>query len=402
MPGRDKVFIQEAVVAGFNIKSIKAAREALFTNCEPDERYVYRGPKLSTKLEKANHAFETLFIKMKSLDATGKMPILACPAEDIKWLPQSRKDEHEVCSEQILKMDTEIQELKSTFHKFACDIAARVPFVEENLPSTTHHASAVPDRFRERAESTSSSKKRRLSTESYIEENLGGERNFEFPKLQRRKLARRAAKEPAPGEFSQKLSYASAAANNGIEPSVKRDKKKREGVCGKKKSDTSASLVGCPRWVPEVFLYMCKPSTEAEDVKKYLLEEELGIKEVTQASHVNSKSKSFIVSVDSFSDFQKLMSGAHIPEYVYVRRYWRPRKDGVAGSKPWSTQMQDLDTLSNQLSGDNRPAVQSLTEQMQISQDVAPQDSMPTDHSISTLITDDEQSNEHTNKNTLS
>lgn len=125
-----------------------------------------------------------------------------------------------------------------------------------------------------------------------------------------------------------------------------------------------------------------------------------------KVSHEDARHKSFVVSLSSYVDYEKLMSGEHIPKNVYVRRYFPPRNSGVSGAKPpWSSQMEELDALSNisdlqvlnsqlteQMQTPHDPLLQNstqLTEQMQTSHVPLMQNSSGTgtDHSINTLIT---------------
>jgi hypothetical protein len=347
MPSMNKLFIQEATVSGFDLVAIKKAREVIFRHCDPKAK-AYNGPQKSSEKEKSNHAFECLFNKMKDLDSTSKMPIIACPAEDLHMLPQRSAGVHVQCNLQFERIDGELRDLKAAFHRYTDIITSKqVPPLSSLVEDSAPPASGIPAQVRERLNTASSSKRRKLTDDGdeFVSCEEFEDDAFEFPGHQRRKMAR-ATRNVHTTPTTQKTSYASAA---------RTVPKKREVVWGQKKNEASASFGGVksvPR-VPKIFISRCRNSTDADGVKAFLINEDLDITDVEQVSHVSSKFKSFVVSVGSRDVFDKVLSGLHLPEYVAVRQYYPPRRDFGEQSNnrdvgSWHrSKLAELDALSN-------------------------------------------------------
>ena len=139
---RDKSFVQEATVAGFDLKSLKEAREVIFRYCKPKDHYpAYQGPRKSSDTEKAVDAFDGVFAKIKELDDQDKLPIFACASGELRLLPQSKmvSDGHGPCKSKFDRIEAEMKELKKTFHTFTALLS--VP----SDPVPTHVASVPAD-----------------------------------------------------------------------------------------------------------------------------------------------------------------------------------------------------------------------------------------------------------------
>ena len=62
---RDNLFVINAVISGFELETVKNAREKFFTCVEPGVKYAYQGKRdHKTTREKLVHATETLVAKM--------------------------------------------------------------------------------------------------------------------------------------------------------------------------------------------------------------------------------------------------------------------------------------------------------------------------------------------------
>ena len=110
-------------------------------------------------------------------------------------------------------------------------------------------------------------------------------------------------------------------------------------VTGTGKPTVGSKFKGVARSVPKVFLSKCDLLTEPDDIKEHLTAE--GIKSVNFVEMATSsrpqnrapRSKSFIVSLGKFEDFQKVMSGAYLPDNVEIKKYYPPKEpSAVYGS----------------------------------------------------------------------
>ena len=139
---------------------------------------------------------------------------------------------------------------------------------------------------------------------------------FVYPRDYQRKLDRRMLKSTS--------SVISREVNN--QP-ITQNKSKKPGVFGKSKSTKISSFKGVPREIPKAFIYRCAQQANEKDVSEWLIEEKINVTDVKLASHENAFFKSFIVSVNKKEDFDKLLTGEHLPEGIGVRRYYRPRAE---------------------------------------------------------------------------
>ena len=342
-PARDKSVIQEATVSGFDLKSIKIAREVLLRYSNPKDRKGYQGPRNSTDTEIAVHAFGDIYAKLKEIDEQGRLPTFACPAEDLRLLPQSKRmnDVHGLCQVKFEHMEAELQELKKTFHTFTNlltsaesnrpapeDPAANVrapPNV--SLPPERPVASAIHPELRDRLDSPSSSigKRRKLSVSDYStcdEDN--GEDGYQLQGPQRRKLARRRqSKEKSP---AKNLSDGFAANSRSYAASA-RSHPKREYVVGRGKVSATGRFKCVAPKVPQLFMTKCDPETEETDVKEYIESEGIIGISVEKISPI-----SFIITVKKMEDFNNMLTGNYVPPGVYVRKY-HPRRNFSDGNQ---------------------------------------------------------------------
>ena len=382
MMRKDKTFIQEATVSGFSLTDIKKAREIIFTHSDPVKKYSYAGPHTSTEAQRAVHAFDGVFKKLTDLDATKKLPILACPSDVLHLLPEKIGEVHGPCQIKFENLESQMTELKQTFHTFTKIMSKDVAPVYQptrDAASTTLPASAIHPQTRERINSNISLGKRRKISEdgddyvscgddTVFSEN---ENDFQLPGPARRKAARRDRQRNAQLSSVQKDTNSAA---DTVPTQAAKPQPRRDVVWGKGKSDTASKFKGAPSRIPQVFLWKCDPGTEDNDVKDYLTNEGISVCKVERASHENARLKSFIVSVFKREDYDKLISGNNVPESIAVRRYWPPRDNNfVRGQSSFKHKLQELEVLSglglregrmSDVSPTPRPSVSHSVENM--------------------------------------
>ena len=113
------------------------------------------------------------------------------------------------------------------------------------------------------------------------------------------------------------------------------------------------------------------------------------LKKVRQASHVNARYKSFIVTVSKREDYHKMLTGAHVPVDVGVKRYSPPRVfsddrsgfNSEAGSSVWFDNMykplQDIESLNiefppiNLAVQDSTPTASQMSEEERTARSMA-------------------------------
>ena len=62
-------------------------------------------------------------------------------------------------------------------------------------------------------------------------------------------------------------------------------------------------------------------------MKSHLLKQEIKVLEVKEVSHESARFKSFRVTLEKREDFNKVISGRYLPEYVKVKRFFTPRSE---------------------------------------------------------------------------
>ena len=416
---RDKFFIQEATMAGFDFKSLKVAREVIFRYCNPKDHYpAYQGPRKASDTEKAVDAFDGVFAKIKELDDQDKLPIFACASEELRLLPQSKmvSDGHGPCKVKFNHIEAEMKELKKTFHTFTALLTVPtnlVPTCVASLPADTGvtgnvyarpvvaveigscpaatgngttQASAISNNVRERLNSVS--KRRKLSAEaedySTCDEDTDQDTRddgFQFQGTQRRKIARRLNNSinKSPAKIRNDGSYASQV-SNGTRP-----QQNREIVWGKGKVNSTSKFKGVAQRVPQIFLSKCDPDAEESDVKEYIESEGIkGIK-VQKISPI-----SFIVTVQKVEDFQNLLTGAYVPEGITVRKYFPRRIFGdherSSGNHNFNRGLNILNSLPDTIRESGNVAVQDSSDAMEIT---GSQQNTPNANSATTASTED-------------
>ena len=365
MSSIDKLAIREKIFNLFILDEIKEAREVLYTSCDPKTPYRYRGPNKATASvrDKLNDAFEGIYSKLVKLDAEDNLPKFSVPSEDLIKLLNAKDGDHSTCDTKFEKVSSEISEIKKTFHSF-------VKVVTSN--NTPDFAKAATGSFhpnsRDRLISTAS--KRTASDFSDNDENILTETDtdlaFEFPRLQRKKIAKRArVKTPTkePKSFSEATKTA--------------PKPKPPSTWGTVKS-SSASFKSA---VSDIFMHNCDISVLPSDIIDWFKLKEIGVRNVEKLSHEQATRKSFKISPNSKEEYDKILSGEFLPEGIAVRQFiprrWNPdRKASISGmqnqfrssssanvAKPSAIEAaaMQLDNIINENASDNDATVNSIT-----------------------------------------
>ena len=84
------------------------------------------------------------------------------------------------------------------------------------------------------------------------------------------------------------------------------------------KASISGGLAGA---VPELFVFNCAGGPDEQIVKSYLESCELVINNVKRMSPVDAFKHSFRITVATFEDYDKLLSGGILPRFVGVKKF---------------------------------------------------------------------------------
>lgn len=302
MAAKDKSYIQDAVVSRFSLEVVMVARETLHTHCSPKEKYAYRGPnKVVNVRDRSIHAFDGIYSKCVELDALNRMPVIACPSEDLGILLSFNNDPI-VVDARFRQIENEISELKRTFHQYTDVVRSNNP-----LP-TVDQASSIPPATRRRLVSESNKRRRTDNGVEYLSESEDDE--FKLPRDQVKKLERRTYSDrlkDAPPNSDRQLSLANKKPN------------RPPATWGKAKSLNNSHLSGSP---PEIFMFKCRLNVEEENVKEHFKALEIDLPEVCKMTkHAEARSHSFKLTVATAEDYEKILTGNYTPPYVGVRRF---------------------------------------------------------------------------------
>lgn len=349
MISRDKLFIQDATCARFDLQSIKIAHEVLSKYCDPSMHYSYRGPKKSSIRDKAVHAFEEIYKIMINLDSQGLSPIIACPSEDLhQVLAMNGHCDHKMIEERFQKIEGEVSYVKG-MERSVEDLKRTVLALMSStkLPPTT--ATAIPPVVQERLQSdriplnkqqdkqlvqkprsvsVCSAKRLRSDDDSDSELDL----EFIEPKYNKKKLEKRQKRSPDNKPYSNVFTSSSAPKPTPI---------RRQANWGKVSDTTSTGFAGA---VPDLFIFNCRGKPEESTVKSYLESKKLNIVKVEMKSSIHSYTRSFKVSVASHADYDKLHAGDLLPVGVAVKKFIYPKRR--FGAQTWSNTTTSMDTTS--------------------------------------------------------
>ena len=324
MSSKDKMFIREQIFQLFNLEEIKAAREVLYTSCDPEVKYKYNGPRSTTNVrDKLNDAFEGIFSKLVKLDAEDSLPKFSVPSEDLMRILTVKDKDHSSCdtkfervSTEFRKLSTEMSDLKQTFHSFVSVVTsdAKVNF---DMPA----GNGIPLGTRQRLLSTGSKRSAGdLSEKDDVLTETDNEGGFEFPSLQRKRMAKRPRvttpkKDAQPKHFSDVVKTAPKA------------KPKPPAAVGTVKS--TSSFKGA---VDDIFMYNCDLRVSSNDIIDWFKGKEIIVRSVEKLSHQYASRTSFKVTPANKGDHDKIISGEYLPEGIAVRKFIHRRwnSDGKA------------------------------------------------------------------------
>jgi hypothetical protein len=322
---RDEHHILDIVSAQYELPVVLAARKILFVWHEPELQYGYRGPH-TAKLEKQKviEASRGIIEKMKSLDSKGEMPMILCPSDELhKVVPISTRGPME---ERLNTIEQSMTNLKSTIE----DMKLYRPAMDTNSYHN-HPMPALPLHMREQMNSSRGTKRVRIEDAPDLSEPpvwpswngdvdsdnessvaSGSSTCFEFPRSHRRHLARRNHIQNNIGGNNQQV------VSSGV--------RRRESIWGKGTEGPAdgSSLSGPP---PEIFVHNCRITVERENVADHFNASGVQVLEVKKVSHQEAARHSFVMTVATKADFDKVIEGSIVPTGIAVRRYFPPRRN---------------------------------------------------------------------------
>lgn len=325
MAAKNKTYIQDAVVSRFTLDALMVAREILHTHCSPKEKYAYRGPNRVVNVrDRSIHAFDGIYTKCVELDALKKMPVIACPSDDLGMLLSFNNDPVIVDS-RFSKIESEIAELKRTFHRYTEVITSSNPFptIEQAALIQPTIPPSIPPSTRRRLVSQSN---KRMRTDEGVpnvehsesEDSMNeteDESAFQLPRDQAKKLARRA--------YSDRLKAAPPTGTIAKQPSNKKPNR-LPATWGKANAQSTNHLRGSP---PQIFMFNCRLEIEEENVKDHFKATHIELSKVCKMTkHAEARTHSFCITVSSPEDYDKIMTGDFTPSYVGVRRFIPARR----------------------------------------------------------------------------
>ena len=418
---KDKLYVQNIILDAFGYIHIREAREVLF-KCLSKDRYVYQGPRGNTSdRNKQVHAFDGLYDKMIMMkrDDSVDVPIFAIPSDQLSSiLDLALKVNHAPCEARFNHLETDFKDMKKTFQDVANMMMSPQDAVPPRITVQASPASAIPMEIRSRLSSTGSLKRKSVSedaadTTADFESCESDGDAFELPAAQRRKIARIAKKNASSPKPKSGDSYRARVENNRVQAGNNRvqagnnrvqggnnraqggnKKDWRKGMVWGKNNSQPGSSFGAK--VPEIFISHCDSGATEDAVKQYLLKEHINITNVRQASHERAWYKSFVVTVAKKEDYDKMLTGAHVPQDVGVKRYYTPRSaSGVRSSGEmtswYKSTYKPLDELelpevaalplesAAQLQMDDSPSASQMTDDEQTARSMATALDMPAD-----------------------
>ena len=138
---------------------MKQARKLLFEYAHPTDTPKYRGINVrKPPCEKVLHCFDPIWEKLVDLDAQDKMPVVACPSDQLHVLPSLQNlNDYNLIERRFQGIESNLEWMKSQFEslQFMSSIGA------------------VPNMQRERIDSDVSGKRRLESSDSSDEDGHG-------------------------------------------------------------------------------------------------------------------------------------------------------------------------------------------------------------------------------------
>ena len=346
---KDKNYVQEATCAKFSFPVIKAAYQAIFKYAYPETAFTYRGPNKSSPREKAFHASNEIYQLLRKLDDEDKSPIIACRSEDLRQvLPAGGQIDFVAIEDRLRSVESDmdkIRYLEKSVSDMKIDMqnmknpeltTQRVQRTGVNYPPLRNVPASLITRSRD--DSVSSVKRGRShdsSNDTSSDDNDSDK--FVHPKRVQKREARRRRRDKKQKlntdiDNNNRVSSYSSLAKNGVpKPNANR---RPPAVWGKSLIPaTSQDLLGA---VPDVFLFNCDGQPDEEKVQSFLTSREIVSKSVKTMSHKDAYKRSFRVTVATYTDYDKLMSGEHLPRGVGVRPFVNSR--ARVANKMWEVE----------------------------------------------------------------
>jgi hypothetical protein len=349
MSCRPKSHIQGVICSRFNLDALKEARKIICTynNTEP---YAYRGPnKVPNIRDKSIHAFDGIFDKLMELDANDIMPTIACPSEDMGLLLSLHNDPIKV-DDRFRSLEEDIRGLRHTLQTVMRSVSSNPDH------PTLQQASAIQPNMRARLNSESSKRRRTEEGEvagSESDSELQMEGEFTLPPAQLKRLNRRT--------YSGQVRNGSTSAEKDKPTGADKKTSRPKAIWGKSDTVTKEHLSGPP---PEIFMMNCSLHIKEENVKQHFVSLGINVLEVEKKSHEKARKNSFVITPSAREDYDKIMSGDHLPRDVGVRQYFRRRyQPTTVTSKAVSDFLVSSPGGSyNSSAGSSRPQVQNSSD----------------------------------------
>ena len=139
MVSRDKLYIQDATCARFDLPSLKIAHEVITKFCDSDKKSKYRGPNNVSPRDKAAHCFDEIYKILANLDRECLTPSIACPSEELhKLLEMNGHWDHKVIEDRFQKIEGEVSYIRGmerALEDIKCTVLAMM--TNKSLPAAT-------------------------------------------------------------------------------------------------------------------------------------------------------------------------------------------------------------------------------------------------------------------------
>ena len=99
--------------------------------------------------------------------------------------------------------------------------------------------------------------------------------------------------------------------------------------------------------VPDLFISNCHKSMTEEDMKQHIEAHQIGVECIKTASHKDARRKSFTVTVRTYEDYNKLISGDYFPEHIGVRKYIYRRSTPQSRANDMQKSLIDIENLAD-------------------------------------------------------
>ena len=310
---KDKLHIINFMVARFKWQDLKRAHELLSKFCNPDSEYNKRGPNSGDRSRAEFFCSESYRI-LANLDKENLSPVIAVPYEDIGAI-------------QVLNDDYGQKRLDQRLKKIE-DKMLRLDALEVGLSKLNRLAESGTDKpaaihpsvqLRVRDQSRGGSKSRSSSVESVkrfrADSNSSDEPDFDIPKYNQSKNDAKKFK------LQSDNNHYSDVVKSNLDPHPTNGR--RAANWGSASHSANSRFTGV---VPELFVFNCSDKPEESEVKSYLEGKALNIIAVKRMSPQGSVRYSFKVTVGSYADYEKIISGGqYLPSGVGVKRFIPPR-----------------------------------------------------------------------------